>query len=161
MTARASIDAIYRQHGHVVLRRARQILGAEEAAREVLQEIFASLVARPQQFGGRSAITTWLYSATTHRCLNRLRDQRNRDRLLAERVIPFARASAEPSAERAVAARELLAALPDDLATVAIYYYFDGMTHAEIAEVMRCSRRQIGKLLERVREHAHARENVA
>jgi DNA-binding transcriptional regulator LsrR (DeoR family) len=32
-----------------------------------------------------------------------------------------------------------------------VHYYFDQMTQAEIAEVMGCSRRHVGDLLERFR----------
>ena len=43
----AAIAGLYRSHGHVVLRRARTLLGTESDAREVLQEVFASLVRTP------------------------------------------------------------------------------------------------------------------
>ena len=77
-----SIEEVYRAHGHVVLRRARQILHSEAEAEEVMQGLFTSLLHRPGQFRGESSITTFLYAATTHRCLNRLRDKKNRARLV-------------------------------------------------------------------------------
>ena len=77
-----SVEQMYRQHGHVVLRRARRLLGNEDEAREVLQELFTSLVARPDGFAGRSAVTTWLYGATTNLCLNRLRNANSRALLM-------------------------------------------------------------------------------
>src|SRR6185295_11319815 len=78
------LEQLYRRHGHVVLRRARRLLGSDDEAQEVLQELFASLVARPDAFAGRSAVTTWLYGATTNLCLNRLRNARTQQRLLEE-----------------------------------------------------------------------------
>ena len=54
--ARLDVEALYRSYGHSVLRRARQILASDDEAAEVLQELFAGLVARPQQFDGRSAL---------------------------------------------------------------------------------------------------------
>lgn len=150
-----AIEAAYRTHGHSVRRRATRILGNAEEAQEVLQEVFTSLLARPAQFAGDSSLLTWLYSATTHRALNRLRDQRNRGRILeanAERTRPL---GAGASSEDQTAVRELLRRAPDELAQVAIYYYFDQLTHAEISTLMSCSRRQVGNLLERF--HALAR----
>jgi RNA polymerase sigma factor (sigma-70 family) len=83
------VETMYRNYGHSVLRRARQILANDDDAGEVLQEIFAGLVARPEQFDGRSAPSTFLYSATTHACLQRLRDSKNRTRLIDEQVKPW------------------------------------------------------------------------
>ena len=41
----------------------------------------------------------------------------------------------------------MLAQLPDDEARAAVYYHLDGMSHAEIAELMECSPRHVGNLL--------------
>ena len=40
--------------------------------------------------------------------------------------------------------------LDEELAQVAVHYYLDEMTHAEIADILGCSRRQVGYLLERL-----------
>lgn len=149
-TAGLDVEALYRAYGHSVLRRARQILASEDEAAEVLQELFTGLVARPQQFDGRSAPSTFLYAATTHACLSRLRDKRNRLRLLDEQVRPWTTDVDPRSAEAASAVRGVLAQLTDDEARAAVYYHLDGMSHAEIAEVLGCSRRHVGDLLERV-----------
>jgi len=157
--ARDEIERAYREYHHSVLRRAAQMLGNEQAAREVVQEVFVSLIRDPAQFRGASSIATWLYSATTHLCLNKIRDRDNRARLLDERYAPAqATGAAAAPVEDLAAARELLARLPEKLARVAVYAYFDGLTHDEIAEILGCSRRNVGKLLERVAELAGARE---
>lgn len=122
----------------------------------MLQEVFTSLLARPAQFAGESSLLTWLYSATTHRALNRLRDQRNRGRILEENAGRASPSDQAPSSEDQAAVRELLRRAPDELAQVAIYYYFDQLTQAEISAVMACSRRHVGNLLERF--HRYARE---
>jgi Sigma-70 region 2 len=46
-----AVEHLYRQHGHVVLRRARALVDDEEA-RDVVQEVFMALLADPDQFGG-------------------------------------------------------------------------------------------------------------
>lgn len=154
------IDAVYKCHGHSVLRRARRILGDENDAQEVLQEVFLDLLERPAQFQGRSSMTTFLYSSTTHRCLNRLRDQRNRQRILGERVVPMTGSVSAPndgpSTETRVTAQELLSRLPLDEAQAAIHYFFDDMSHEEIAAVMQCSRRHVGDLLARISDRGGA-----
>lgn len=152
------IGQIYRVHGHAVLRRAGYLLGNDADAREMLQEIFTSLVERPDQFRGDSSIATWLHSATTHACLNRIRDGRTRARLLDERVAPAMIDERAPGAEARAIVRDLLQRLPEDLAMAAVYYYVDEMTHEEIASVMGCSRRHVGNLLERLEARAKAEE---
>jgi len=158
---RRTIERLYREHGHAVLRRARQIVGDETEARDVLQDVFAALVERPDQFGERSAITTWLYSVTTHACLNRLRNARNRARLLESNVTRLRLRAAAATSEQSAMVREVLAGLPEEQAQVAIYYYVDQMTQQEIATLMGCSRRHVGDLLERMQRTARKREQIA
>lgn len=154
----SEIEAAYRAHAHHVQRRAALILGNDSDAREVVQEVFMSLVDQPQQFAARSALSTWLYSATVHRCLNRLRDQRTRARLLSERGAALPLPGHAPSAEHVVELRALLLRLPDELAQVAVYQLSDEMSQDEIAEVMGCSRRQVRNLLARLAEALAAHE---
>jgi RNA polymerase sigma factor (sigma-70 family) len=155
---RHDIERAYRAYHHSVLRRATQLLGSDASAREVVQEVFVSLIRDPAQFRGASSIATWLYSATTHLCLNRIRDRDNRARLLAERVAPAEAQVAPARVEDQAAARQLLARLPEKLARVAVYAYFDGLTHDEIADILGCSRRNVGKLLARLAELSGAAE---
>lgn len=155
------VEALYRRYGHSVLRRARQILGSDADAHDVLQEVFANLVARPAQFDGRSAPSTFLYAVTTHACLARLRDHRNRVRLIDEQVRPWA-SDVDPRAlDAGLAIRAVLAQLRADEAQAAIYYHLDGMTHSEIAELLACSPRHIGNLLARVAARLAARQEAS
>jgi RNA polymerase sigma-70 factor (ECF subfamily) len=138
-----------------VLRRARALLGNEEDAREVLHEVFVTLLDGTSGFAGRSSIVTWLYSATTHGALNRLRNARTRRKLVEERKAGLVETAAH-DLEREAILRQLIARLPEELAVVAVYHYLDGMTHDEIATVLGCSRRHVGDLL--VRMHARIEE---
>jgi RNA polymerase sigma-70 factor (ECF subfamily) len=151
MTSPLPIDEIYALHGHIVLRRARQILGDEHEARDVLHDIFVSLLRQPEQFAHRASITTFLYAATTHACLNRLRNARTRG-ALTERELGGRTSAAGPVAEQRHLARSLLAMLPERLAAVAVYHFIDEMTHEEIAGIIDLSRRQVGNLVERARK---------
>jgi RNA polymerase sigma factor (sigma-70 family) len=116
----------------------------------VLQEVFVGLLARPSQFEGRSELCTYLYSATTHLCLNRLRDERNRLRLREERAEGMAPAAAS-APDVWPELRRILGVLSDDEARAVIHHYLDGMTHSEIGVLLECSRRKVGDLLDRAR----------
>ena len=141
------IDELYRTHGHVVYRRARELLRSTSDATDAVQDIFLSIVNRPEQLAGVVRVTAWLYRATTHYCLNKLRDRRGRLRLLGA-LRPVS--SVAPRSEAFAQVRSLLDRLPEPLAEVAVYHHLDGMTYDEIAEVLGCSRRQVGYHLERL-----------
>jgi RNA polymerase sigma factor (sigma-70 family) len=116
-----------------------------------VSQVFLSLCERPDQYAGRSALSTFLYRMTTNACLNHLRNQRTRERLLAREAVARTNQSSESaSPDRAVQLRHLLRQMPEPLAQVAVYYYLDELTHEEIAEIMGCSRRHVGNLLGRL-----------
>jgi RNA polymerase sigma-70 factor (ECF subfamily) len=144
-----------------VFRRALRLLGNEPDAQEVVQDVFLQLFERPEQYEGRSALTTYLYSVTTHVCLTRIRNQKNRSRLLQQHVPS---AGTEPADHHTIAPDELcrlhdaLRRMPELLARVAIHSCVDDLGHAEIAELIGCSRRQVANLLSRVEAWGRAEE---
>jgi RNA polymerase sigma factor (sigma-70 family) len=155
------IEELYRRHGHLVLRRALSILSDHDEAQDVLQDVFTSLMHRPEQFGGRSSITTWLYSATVHICLNRIRNRQKRSQLLSEQAAAFGASHPAPAGESRANLRRLLEKMPEELAQVVIYRAIDGMTQDEIATVMKCSRRHVNRLLEKLHDWLERQEKVA
>jgi len=145
----ARVERLYREHGHVVLRRARELLRSDAEAHDACQEIFLDLLQRPGQLASVTRVTAWLYQVTTHHCLNKLRNRRGRRRLLAE-LDP--RTEAVPArADQLAQVHALLERLPEPLGEVAVYHHIDGMTYDEIAGLLGCSRRQVGYLMERLR----------
>jgi RNA polymerase sigma-70 factor, ECF subfamily len=155
-----NVDELYRTHGHIVLRRATRLLGNAEDARDVLQQVFVTLVREPERFRGESSFTTYLYRATTNTCLQMLRNGRTRSHLIETRIAPCSSETA-PVAELRVIVAELVANLPDAQAFAFIGYYVDGMTHDEIAEQIGCSRRHVGNLVESARRALVGKEEAA
>jgi RNA polymerase sigma-70 factor (ECF subfamily) len=158
---RTSIEALYRSHGHIVLRRARMLLGSEADAQEALQEVFASLLRSPESVRNTKSIVGWLYRATTHFCLNQLRHLRTGARLLESRAPASAGEIPAVHVEAMAELRRVLALLAADVAAAVVYHHLDGMTHAEVAEMLGCSRRQVGYLLERARDSLARAERSA
>lgn len=155
--ARARLADVYARHAASVYRRALALLDDDAEANEVLQDVFVSLIEKPEQFEGRSQLSTFLYSMTTHLCLNRLRNQRNRARLLEQRSAASpTHATARP--DQMTRVRETLRLLPEPLAEVAVYYFVDELDHKEIAEILGCSRQNVGRLIERLHEWGRAQE---
>ena len=154
---RARLADMYRRHAASVYRRARTLLGDDAEAHEVLHDLFLSLLERPEQIAGGSTVMTFLYSATTHACLNRLRNRRNRERLLQERG---GSVSDSVSGDVLVQVRHALARMPRQLAEVAVYHFVDDMSQQEIADVLGCSRRHVGNLIQRLESWGRAQEDA-
>jgi RNA polymerase sigma-70 factor, ECF subfamily len=159
--AGAEIERLYRSHGSLVLRRARTLLGSEPDAQEALQEVFASLLRAPETLRSTRSMVGWLYESTTHFCLNQLRNRRTSARLIEQRIAPAAPLNAGQDARALAEVRSLLAQLPAEVAAALVYTHLDGMTHAEVARQLGCSKRQVGYLLERAQESILAEEQSA
>jgi DNA-directed RNA polymerase specialized sigma24 family protein len=91
---------------------------------------------------------------TTNLCLNRLRDEGRRRGLVA-RYLPRDEPKDSDTEVRAVAV-DIFRRVANDLQEIAIHYHRDGMTCAEIAAVLRVSRRTIGNRLEAFHSEAAA-----
>jgi RNA polymerase sigma-70 factor, ECF subfamily len=151
-----SLEQLYVSHGPAVLRRARQLLGDETEAQEVLHDVFTSLLQDPGQFAGTSSAMTFLYRMTTNAALGRLRRRRTHDRLLAAHY-GGREEPTHPSPEGLVELRSWLLSLPEELAQTAVYYHMDEMTQDEIAAVLGCSRQWVGKLLQQLQARERRR----
>jgi RNA polymerase sigma factor (sigma-70 family) len=152
MSVATEIEQLYRSHGGVVLRRARMMLGSEPDSQEALQEIFASLLRDPGSVREAQSPVGWLYQATTHHCLNILRNRRTSARLLDSQVAPRLQAHVGSSAETLAEVRSLLAQLAPETAQAVVYTHLDGLTHNETAALLGVSPRQVRYLLERAQE---------
>lgn len=159
----AQVEELYRRYGPTVLRRARAILRDEQAARDILQEVFVQAI-QERSFRGDASPMTWVYRITTNLCLNRIRDEGRRAQLLAERVEEFDEARPADAEDRATLAR-ILRRVPEELREIAVYRWVDRMTQDEIAAIVKTSRRTVGNRLEEFRRLALAaageREEVA
>jgi RNA polymerase sigma factor (sigma-70 family) len=125
-----------------ILSKARRLLADEDAAQDVAQEVLLRVLATPEAFAFRQHPLSWLMRVTTNLCLNRLRDQARRNELLN-----FVDETALPSPERDLLVREALERIPQPLHQLAIYYFVEELTHAEIAIRLRVSPRTIGNRL--------------
>ncbi|MEO1171954.1 MAG: RNA polymerase sigma factor [Myxococcota bacterium] len=158
MTRAISPADLYRTHGPMVYRRALKILRDPAEAEEALQEVFVRVLRRKDSFRAKSQVTTWLYSITTHYCLNRIRNSKRRRQLYDERVAPALSETHRPDTDTRLWARDALAVADPKQAEAAVYVHMDGMSHREAAEVMGVSKRTIGNLLERFAAAVSERE---
>ncbi|MFT7626224.1 MAG: RNA polymerase sigma-70 factor (ECF subfamily) [Myxococcota bacterium] len=154
-TAVDTAEMLYRKHGRMVMRRVRCFFSGSDVE-EVLQEVFVKVLEKVDSFRRESSPTTWLYRLTTNHCIERLRRRKRRGELMAENAPMFLTSTAASQEDRTFA-HELFSELDEETAQLGVYYYLDGMTHAEIARVAGCSARTVGNRLETLRIEITAR----
>ena len=135
-------------------RLARRILGDPDRARDAVQEGFLKAYASLDRFEGRSGFYTWLYRLVLNVCL----DLRRRDR--PDRRVDWSEERWEQASEEDVrsdaisgsptpgpglameraelrsAIRDAIQTLPDDARQTLLLREVDGLSYAEIAEVL-------------------------
>lgn len=153
---------LYTRHGGMVLRRVRRFFKNPAEAEEVLHEVFLRALEKQDSYRAEAAPTTWLYQMTTNHCLNRLRNaDRRRVALDLNAELPWLHPSAGAPADEAVFLEAFWAGLDDATAALAVYYFIDGMTQAEIARLTGVSRRTIGNRISTLQADARAAAGLA
>lgn len=125
-----------------------------EDASDLTQEAFIKAFQSIQRFGGQSSFFTWLYRIAVYSTLSHLRKARLRSFFSLERIDSEEPVSKEiiaaltdkSGADRDTYVRELQEKLNDAMQklsikhrTVVTLFEIDGLTHQEIADVMKCS----------------------
>jgi RNA polymerase sigma-70 factor (ECF subfamily) len=141
-----TIEMLYQRYGPLVHRRARAMLGDEQAAWDALQEVFVRALKGRDAFRHEASPTTWLYRITTNYCLNVLRDETRRRDKLRQRATTRPMASTVEPELRLTLAR-LMSELPPEACEMAVYSHVDRMSHDEIAAIMKVSPRTVGNRL--------------
>ena len=155
---RAAFEALFRAlHGPLV--RYAGTLTAE-GAEDAVQDAFLAVWRRRATLDPARSVRSLLYTSVRNALLNRTRDARRRQELHDAMDAPAA--PDRPDHETAAAllgahVREALGALPDRQREAFGLSRFDGLTYAEIADVMGCSvktvENHVGRALRALRDH--------
>ncbi len=86
-TSTYSLKELWEQHSRKLLNLCYRILQDQSEAEDVLMDVFADLPDRLPQFRGDSSLSTWLFRLATNACLMRIRSEKRRGALRAERQI--------------------------------------------------------------------------
>lgn len=140
---------IYVRCAPAAFRRAFLLLRDEHDAWDVVHDVFAKLAQERGWARIRARPMTYVWRATTNRCLNVLEARR----LRATSIVP---ADDEPRAHsEAIHARDLLEKLAPELDDVdrqiLVLQFVDGLSQDEIAETLNLWRRTVGRRLARLR----------
>ncbi|MFO0614734.1 MAG: sigma-70 family RNA polymerase sigma factor [Polyangiaceae bacterium] len=157
----AEIAVIYRRHRDLVLRLALRYGGGQRAwAEDVTHDVFLGLWSSLSSLDRRDELEGFLYRATTHRCLTKLRRERLLSILTARWLFGEDARHAEPALiarEDLRRALESLSVLPPKERVAFSMYYLDGKEQDEIGEVLGHSKGQVSKLIARAVAKLRAR----
>jgi RNA polymerase sigma factor (sigma-70 family) len=142
----------YRRYGPALLRKAKRLLRNEDDALDAVQGMFLELLQRDHP---EPLELAWLYCALTRRCLNLLRDRKNRARLL-ERETPAlafpSRIAPDAQALGLDALCKLAERVEEPVMETLVYRFIDELGLEEIASVMNVSRKTVQNRLTRASE---------
>jgi RNA polymerase sigma-70 factor (ECF subfamily) len=137
-----ALDQMYERYAPDVERWVQRLAGPRADVDDLIHDVFVVALRRRREFRGEASPRTWLFRITHHVVRNR----RHRDfvrRLLLARHAPALTPPPEGTAleeiERAEKRARLYAALdrlPDDYRTALVLYELEGLSGAEVAELV-------------------------
>jgi RNA polymerase sigma-70 factor (ECF subfamily) len=131
-------------------------LGRPAVAEELLQETLLRAYRAAATFEPRAAVSTWLFRIAANLCLNEAQSAHFRHEVAAE-APGVATTQADPATalerkEVGVAVEAALTALPPQQRAAVQLARFEGLSYAEIAEVLGVSVGAVDGLLQRARQ---------
>lgn len=145
-----AFNELMERHQARVYAHALRLMGNPQDAEEVLQDTFLQVFRNLGRFEERSRFSTWIYRIATNEALMRLRKARRKrevfleDHLGRDGELPrhaireFVRSALDEVAdrERMKILEDLLAEMPEDYRVVFTMRDMDGLSNAEVAEVL-------------------------
>jgi RNA polymerase sigma-70 factor (ECF subfamily) len=161
----AAFQELLERHQGRVYHHALRLMGNAQDAEEVLQDTFLQVYRNLGRFEERSRFSTWVYRIATNEALMRLRRaSRTREVFLedalgrdsdspVESIRDFSRSALEEVEGRELLGilGRLLAEMPEDHRAVFAMRDIDGLTNAEVAEVLETSVGAVKSRLHRAR----------
>ena len=138
------VAELYERHAAAVYGRCRYLLKDEAEAKDALQDVFVKVLRSLSGFRAAASPGTWILRIATHHCLNLLRARKALWREQLRMIHAEKRQEAE-SPDRRELVRLLLAAAPEEAQEVAVLYFVDELTQAEIGQ-------ELGRSLPTVRK---------
>jgi RNA polymerase sigma-70 factor (ECF subfamily) len=139
----AAFGELVNEHEPRVFSIALRFTGRRADAEELTQDVFVQLHGALKQMTDDRHLRRWLLRTTTHRCLNRLRDDKRRPRTLPFDAVDIAAEAAAPERESdpllGARLRRLLLDLNPHARAVMLLRFQEDLDPAEIATVLAMS----------------------
>jgi RNA polymerase sigma-70 factor (ECF subfamily) len=146
-----AFERFFREQYPAVVRIAFGVVGDDQTAQDVAQDVFISAFKRFPDPDESDHASAWVRVAAAHTALNAIRGERRRDRrqqLSAVEVPPIGPEETVLDRESRAEVRRALSRLPRRAATVLLLRH-NGLTYAEVAEAMNVKVGHVGTMLRR------------
>jgi RNA polymerase sigma-70 factor (ECF subfamily) len=132
-------------------------------ALELAQETFVRIYENRKRYRAKGKFSTWMFAIAANLCKNHARWKRRHPSVAqvtdggvdVTESLPSTGQSPDAESVRADEAdqvRRAVQELPHDLRTVVLLFEFEGLSHAEIADVLKCSPKAVESRLYRARK---------
>ena len=155
---RDAFAALLERHYDRIYRVGARVLGNEDDAADLAQDVCIGLAARLPSYRGESRFTTWLYRVVVNAARDRLRrdSARRRNEQAFAEVDTLTRARLAECGDEAVWLRQVLGMLGADLRTTVVLVIEEGLRHAEAAEVLGVSESTVSWRMHKARNRLRA-----
>lgn len=123
-----------------------------EDASDLTQATYIRVLQNIHQFDGTSRVATWVYRIAVNEALQFLRGEKRRGLRELDRGQGTIAASETTASDARLDVAEALAQLPADERALIVLRYFEGLSYAEMAEILGKPSGTIGSELNRTRQ---------
>ncbi len=153
----AAFGTLVERYQNAVYNLAYRMLGSPEEAEDAAQEIFVRIYRQLARYDPERKFSTWVLTIATNYCIDQLR-RRRMQLVPLENIIPWARAR-EAGPEGEALSREsrdevqrLLRELPEKYRAVLVLRYWQDLSCAEIADILKLPEGTVKTQLHRARK---------
>lgn len=148
----AEVAEVYREYGHLLLRRCQVVLRDKSLGEDAFQEAIIKLMRYGAELHNAESELRWLYRVADRCCFDLLKKSRR----VGELVDPPEPSTPHPAIQMEVrdAALRFLYRLNEKERTITVLAFVDGLSQEEIAKETGYSRRTVNKKLRAIRKHA-------
>jgi RNA polymerase sigma-70 factor (ECF subfamily) len=131
-------EEIYRRFGDRMKSIAYNHLGNVSDAEDAVQEAFLKVHRAAATFTGEAALSTWIYRIVVNTCYDLLRRRKRRvtEANIEDLVETAERTAPTVDDAKRMTLRKLLEDLPEQRRTVFTLFEIEGLSHAEIGEIL-------------------------
>jgi RNA polymerase sigma-70 factor, ECF subfamily len=132
----AAFERLYRQHGERMKSIAYNHLGSRADAEDAVQETFLKVHRAAASFTAEASFATWLYRILINTCYDLLRRRKRRPEECFEDAIAIDRPAIAVDDAKRLMIRRMLAELPEQRRSVFTLFEIEGLSHAEIGQIL-------------------------
>ncbi len=158
--AAIDVEALYARYAPMVFRRCKALLGHEQEAEDLLQDVFVNVLRALPRLSDRG-LSSLMYTTATRLCLNRLaKHGRKYEVSQGDDIDRFAVLDEPAPSWLRVYAHQVLGTVETSTRVMAVLHFVDGMTLQQVADATGMSVSGVRKRLRQLKARAETLETT-